>query len=212
MRTARILGMLTVWSMPLAAQPQPDLSAVTGGMQKRYASMENASARFTQEVRFGFSKIRQEFKGTLKMKKPSRFRIESEHQVLVTDGSTVWAYSPVNKQVVVDHYKENQNSISPDRFLVSIPETYYATVLGTEPGTNMRLVNLKLVPKDDASFIRSVKLTVEEGTWIVKRISVEDINETTTTYTIEELTFNGKIADEAFVFTPPSGTDIVDLR
>ncbi len=212
MRIARILGVAVAWLMPLAAQPQPELRTVTEGMQKRYAVMENAVARFTQEVRFGFSKIRQEFKGTLTMKKPNRFRIDSEHQVLVTDGSTVWAYSPVNKQVVVDHYKENHNTISPDRFLVSIPQNYYATVLGTEPGGKARLVTLKLVPKDDTSFIRSVKLTVEEGAWIVKRIAVDDINETTTTYTIEELTFNSTIDDKAFVFTPPPGTDIVDLR
>jgi outer membrane lipoprotein-sorting protein len=146
------------------------------------------------------------------MKKPNRFRIESEHQVLVTDGSTVWAYSPVNKQVVVDHYKENRNSISPERFLVSIPENYYATILGTESAGKGRLVTLKLVPKDDASFVRSVKLAVEEGTWQVKRIAVEDINESTTTYTIEELTFNSSIDDKDFVFVPSPGTDIVDLR
>ncbi|MEX2117573.1 MAG: outer membrane lipoprotein chaperone LolA [Bacteroidota bacterium] len=212
MRIARVFGLAILWLTPMAAQPQPELSIVTVGMQKRYAEMQNAVARFTQEVRFGFSNIRQEFKGTLTMKKPTRFRIESEHQVLVTDGSTVWAYSPVNKQVVVDHYKENRNTISPDRFLVSIPDTYYATVLGTEPGGKARLVTLKLVPKDDTSFIRSVKLTVEEGVWIVKRITVEDINETTTTYTIEEITFNSTIDDKAFVFTPPPGTDIVDLR
>jgi len=212
MKIARILGLVAVWLMPAAAQPQPELSAVTGGMQKRYATMENAVARFTQEVRFGFSSIRQDFKGTLTMKKPNRFRIESEHQTLVTDGSTVWAYSPVNNQVVVDYYKENRNTISPDRFLVSIPDNYYATVLGTEQGQKTRLVTLKLVPKDDTSFIRSVKLTVEEGVWIVKRIAVDDINETTTTYTIEEITFNSAIDDKAFVFTPPPGTDIVDLR
>ncbi len=210
MREGRILGLLGLWWLPLVAQPQ--LSTITDGMQMRYASMENAAARFTQEVRFGFSNIRQEFKGTLKMKKPNRFRIESEHQVLVTDGSTVWAYSPVNKQVVVDHYKENRNTISPDRFLVSIPENYYAAVLGTEQAGNTRLVTLKLVPKDDASFVRSVKLTIEEGVWIVKRISVEDVNETTTTYTIEELTFNSTVDEKTFVFTPPPGTDIVDLR
>lgn len=198
--------------LPLASQAQPDLKTVTEGMQKRFAAMETAVARFTQEVRFGFSSIRQEFKGTLTMKKPNRFRIESEHQVLVTDGATVWAYSPVNKQVVVDHYKENRNSISPERFLVNIPENYYATILGTESAGKGRLVTLKLVPKDDASFVRSVKLVVEEGAWQVKRIAVEDINESTTTYTIEELTFNGSIDETVFAFAPPPGTDIVDLR
>ncbi|MEX1140374.1 MAG: outer membrane lipoprotein chaperone LolA [Bacteroidota bacterium] len=212
MRSIWIFGLMGLWLLPAASQSQPDLATVTGGMQKRFAAMENTVARFTQEVRFGFSSIRQEFKGTLTMKKPNRFRIESEHQVLVTDGSTVWAYSPVNKQVVVDHYKENRNTISPDRFLVGIPENYYATILGTESVGKARLVTLKLVPKDDASFIRSVKLVVEAGTWLVKRIEVEDINESTTTYTIEELTFNSTIDDKVFAFAPPPGTDIVDLR
>lgn len=212
MRPVWVMILTALWQFSAVSQTQPDLKTVTEGMQKRFAAMESAVARFTQDVRFGFSSIRQEFKGTLKMKKPNRFRIESEHQVLVTDGSTVWAYSPVNKQVVVDHYKENRNSISPERFLVSIPENYYATILGTESAGKGRLVTLKLVPKDDASFVRSVKLAVEEGTWQVKRIAVEDINESTTTYTIEELTFNSSIDDKVFVFVPPPGTDIVDLR
>lgn len=212
MRPVWVMILTSLWQFSAVTQAQPDLKTVTEGMQKRFAAMESAVARFTQDVRFGFSSIRQEFKGTLTMKKPNRFRIESEHQVLVTDGSTVWAYSPVNKQVVVDHYKENRNSISPERFLVSIPENYYATILGTESAGKGRLVTLKLVPKDDASFVRSVKLAVEEGTWQVKSIAVEDINESTTTYTIEELTFNSPIDDKVFAFAPPPGTDIVDLR
>jgi chaperone LolA len=190
----------------------PDLASVTAGMQKRYASMENVSARFTQEVRFGFSNIRQEFTGTLRMKKPNKIRIESESQTLVTDGATVWAYSPVNKQVVIDHYKENKNSITPDRFLGSIPDNFYATVLGTETGSGGRQVVLKLVPKDDASFIRAVRLYVEEGVWTVRRIAVEDVNETTTNYTIEDLQLNTPLDGTTFVFMPPPGTDIVDLR
>lgn len=212
MRSA-VMAVLLLGCFAVESRAQnPDLATVTAGMQKRYAAMGNVSAKFIQEVRFGFSNIRQEFKGTLLMRKPNRFRIESENQVLVTDGSTVWAYSPANKQVVVDRYKENKNSITPERFLGTIPENYYATILGTEAGKAGRLITLKLVPKDDASFIRAVRLVVEDGTWTVRRISIEDVNETTTEYIIEDLNLDAPIDEASFTFLPPPGTDIVDLR
>lgn len=196
---------------PLPAQT-PALPEVMDGMQKRYAAMENVVAGFTQRVHFGFSNIKQEFTGRLTFQKPNKLRIESEHQTLVTDGSTVWAYSPVNKQVVIDHYKENRNTITPDRFLVNLPENYYATVLGKEGADPAGKVILKLVPKDDSSFIRSVKMWVENRTWVVQTIEITDVNETTTAYAIKDLSLNTSVDQDTFSFSPPPGTDIVDLR
>jgi outer membrane lipoprotein carrier protein len=214
MMTAVLLGVFMRAAMFAAGSElqDPTLANVTAGMKKRFDSMENAVATFTQEVRFGFSNIRQEFSGTLTMKKPNKYRIESEHQTLVTDGQTVWAYSPVNKQVVIDRYKENRNTISPEQFLINLPETYYAAVLGTEKSDRQTVAVLKLVPKDDASFIRSVKLWVESASWMVRKIQIEDVNETVTTYSIRELTLNASVGDALFQFSPPQGTDVVDLR
>jgi len=196
----------------LQTQQQPSIAEVTERMERRYQMIDNVTARFTQDVKFGFSQIEQNFTGTLIMKKPNKYRLESEHQTLVTDGRTVWAYSPVNKQVVIDTYKENQNSISPDQFLLNLPANYYATILGTEPGPPARKVLLKLVPKDDRSFIKSVKLWVDEQSWVVRKILIADVNETETTYTIENLKLNTPINDTTFTFSPPPGTEVVDLR
>src|SRR5574341_535043 len=112
------------------------------------------------------------------MKKPKKYRIESEHQTIVTDGTTVWAYSPVNNQVVVDRYKEGGNVISPDQFLLNLPENYTSTILGREKSKEGAQLTLKLVPKDDRSFVRWVKLWVDEDTWVVRKISVIDLNDT----------------------------------
>ncbi len=185
---------------------------VTDRMQKRYDKIESATASFTQKVKFGFSQIEQQFSGTIAMKKPSKYRIESEHQTIVTDGSSVWAYSPVNNQVVIDRYKENQNSVSPERFLINLPSNYYVTMLGREREKDIALIVLKLVPKDDRSFVKTVKVWVENATWIVHRISILDANETETTYHLSNFQINTKINDSRFAFTPPAGTEIVDLR
>lgn len=193
-----------------AQEVAPAIDVVTKGMRQRYEAIDNIVARFTQQVKMGFSKLEQKFSGTLTMKKPNRYRLEAEHQTLVTDGFTVWAYSPSSKQLLIDRYKENQNSISPEQFLVNLPSNYYASVLGTEE--NGALVILKLVPKDDRSFIKSVKLWVENGSWIVRKIQIVDVNDSENVYTISELKVNSDVKDASFTFTPPPGTDVVDLR
>ena len=191
---------------------QLSMNQVTENMQRRYEMIDNVVAGFSQQVKLGFSNIEQRFIGTLTMKKPKMYRVESEHQTLVTDGLTVWAYSPANKQVVIDKYKEKQNSISPDQFLLNLPSEYYSTLLGRESEGTRSLLTVKLVPKDDRSFIRSVKLWVVEGTWDVRRIVIVDVNETETTYVIERLSLNTTINDTVFSFSPPPATEIVDLR
>ncbi|HLE33663.1 MAG TPA: outer membrane lipoprotein chaperone LolA [Bacteroidota bacterium] len=195
-----------------AAAQQISMSELTSNMQRRYETIENVVAKFAQQVKFGFSNIEQRFTGTLIMKKPRMYRIESEHQTLVTDGTTVWAYSPVNKQVVIDKYKEKQNSISPDLFLLNLPSDYYSTLLGKETEAEKSLLTVKLVPKDDRSFIKSVKLWIVDGTWDVRKILIVDVNETETLYVIDRLSQNTAINDSLFSFSPPPGTEIVDLR
>jgi outer membrane lipoprotein carrier protein len=198
---------LVPWS-----QPGVTVKEITENMQRRYEMVNDASAEFTQHVKFGFSKIEQTFAGTLQMKKPNKYRIESEYQTLVTDGKTVWAYSPVNHQVLVDRFKENQNSISLEKFLLNIPSSYYASLLGRETSGDVRLFVLKLVPKDDRSFIKSVKVWVDDGRWVVHKVSILDVNETETTYTITNVKLNSQLSDTTFSFVPPPETEVVDLR
>ena len=193
-------------------QPELSVADVTDRIQRRYEMIDDATAQFTQYVKFGFSNIEQTFAGTLSMKKPNKYRIESEHQTLVTDGATVWAYSPVNNQVVVDKYKENRNSISPEQFVLNLPADYYTTVLASEKGKEGVLITLKLVPKDDRSFVRSVKVWVEDGNWTIRKVSIIDVNDTETTYTIKDLKLNTNVKDKLFTFNPPDGTEVVDLR
>ncbi len=195
-----------------ALAQQLDVRDVTEKIQRRYETIEDATARFSQQVKFGYSKIEQNFSGTLVMKKPNRYRIESEHQTLVTDGTTVWSYSPMNKQVIVDRYKENQNSLSPEHFLLNLPSNYYSSILGKESADGSSLVLLRLLPKDDQSFVKSMKVWVEEGTWVVRKVELVDVNDTQTVYTVQDVKLNTSVKESAFVFSPPSGTEIVDLR
>jgi outer membrane lipoprotein carrier protein len=185
---------------------------VTQQMQNRYAMIDDATASFSKHVKLGFSDIEQTYTGTIMIKKPSKLRMEAENETIVTDGVTVWLYSPVNNQVIIDKYKENQNSISPENFLLNLPQNYYATLLAIGKDNNGPTATVKLVPKDDRSFVKSVKIVVDQGTWNVRTISILDVNDTETAYTIKDLKLNTNLSDKTFVYTPPPGVEVVDLR
>ena len=185
---------------------------VTEKMREAFAEVSTLRASFIQTVKFGFTNIEQTFEGRLVLKKPKKYRIESEHQTVVTDGTTVWLYSPVNRQLVVDHFKENANSVSPENFLTTLPSTYYVSLLAREETTGRPLLVLRMVPKDDRSFIQSVKLWIDEKKWEVRKIQVVDANETETTYLLKDVETNVRLDDGLFHFSPPEGTEIVDLR
>ena len=213
MKTMLMLGLIFLGAMEIMAQ-EKELSVqyVTENLQRRYEMIDDATAQFEQHVRFGFSNIEQTFRGTLMMKKPNHYRIESEHQTIVTDGVTVWAYSTANNQVIIDKYKENSNSLSPEKFMLNIPANYYASVLGSEKFSEGTVILLKLVPKDDRSFVKSVKLSVEEHGWLVRKIIILDVNETETTYTVKDIKLNTSIKEKTFAFETPEGAEVVDLR
>jgi chaperone LolA len=214
MRTIFLIGLVSVLAGAAVTGQEKELTVkdVTDHIQQRYEMIDDATVQFEQVVKFGYSNIEQTFNGTLTMKKPNRYRIESEHQTIVTNGATVWAYSIANNQVIIDKYKENQNSVAPEQFMLNLPANYYTSLLGKEKNKNDELVMLKLIPKDDRSFVKSVKIWVEERNWMVRRIVILDVNETETAYTIKDIKLNTNVKEKIFTFIPPAGAEVVDLR
>jgi outer membrane lipoprotein-sorting protein len=96
--------------------------------------------------------------------------------------------------------------------MLNLPVNYYTSFLGSEKSVAGLLYLLKLVPKDDRSFIKSVKISVEDHNWIVRKILILDVNETETTYTVKDIKLNTNIKDKTFIFETPTGAEVVDLR
>jgi outer membrane lipoprotein carrier protein len=181
-------------------------------VREKYDKIIDATIAFTQKAKFSLSKAEYDSKGMLYMKKPNHYRIESDERTFVTDGKTVWSYSPANKQVLIDTYKEDERSFSPERFLLSAPKDFYAAILGKEKLQGRSVIVLKLTPKDDSSPTKSLKLWVDDSQWTLWKAEVIDRNENLTTYTVTEIRLNVSLADSTFNFIAPPGVEVVDLR
>ena len=201
-----IIVLLAVLTHGALSQTVPP-TEVLENVQKRYTSLTDAAAKFSQKVSFKYAKIEQSFTGSVKMKKGNRYRIESQQQTLVTDGKTVWLYTPASKQVLIDSYKNDPSTFSPDRMLLGLPKNFQATLLNEDASAAGATYVLKLAPKtntESTKLFKSMKVWVAEKDWSIRKIEYIDLNETTTMYTLSALQFDSGVSDDAFRFAVPA--------
>jgi outer membrane lipoprotein carrier protein len=181
-------------------------------LRKKYASIDDAVVKFEQTVKYGVSKFEQSFSGTFYFKKKNKYRIETDQQIVVTDGVTSWLYSKVNNQVIIDKYREDKDISSPEKFLLSISDEYIPVILRTERNDGKKVYILKLTPRDENSSIESAKIWIVEGDLQITRVEITDISGTVTIYSVKSIKINSGVEDSIFKFSIPSGVKVVDLR
>jgi outer membrane lipoprotein carrier protein len=181
-------------------------------LRKKYTSIDDAVVKFEQTVKYGVSKFEQSFSGTFYFKKKNKYRIETDQQIVVTDGVTSWLYSKVNNQVIIDKYREDKDTSSPEKFLLSISDEYIPVILRTERNEGKKVYILKLTPRDENSSIESAKIWIVEGDLQITRVEITDISGTVTTYSVKSIKINSGVEDSIFKFSIPSGVKVVDLR
>ncbi len=193
------------------ASGTPTASEIVKNMQRNYDETNDAVVHFTQTVFLPFSKLSKTIKGTLYLKKGNKYKIETDDNVIVTDGKTTWTYMPASKQVVIDNYRDDKNTINPDKFLLNVPSDYYVVLLTAKQTDQDTTYTLRLTPKSDNSFVRSIKIVVT-GSWTVSSAELSDMNDNQYTYKVDDLKINPGLADSEFKFSPPKDAQVVDLR
>jgi outer membrane lipoprotein carrier protein len=202
---------LVVFLANSAIFSQDDITAqdVIQNVQKAYNDISDAKASFSQTVKFGKQKA-QNSSGTLYIKKEKKYRIETGSQTIVTDGSTSWSYTPGKKQVVIDYYKETGNTFSPNKYLFQYPENFYSDLTGTEKISGNDVYVLTLKPRE-SGYVKSAKLWVGKDDWMIKKIYIVT-DESTSTYSVKNIQTNIGLSSSKFTFSPPEGTEVIDMR
>jgi outer membrane lipoprotein carrier protein len=185
---------------------------IVQNVQRTYQGIDNAVITYEQVIEFPLTRAQQTFQGIVYMKRPGYYRIESEQQTVVTDGSTIWSYNPFTDQVIIDLYKEDEQIFTPDRFLLNIPDDFYVTVGERETVAGTPLILLRLVPKDDHQYVRSMRLWVDDTKWIVRVAEIIDLNDNKTTYHVRDIQMNTGLDMSLFTYQPPENIEIIDLR
>jgi outer membrane lipoprotein carrier protein len=194
----------------------PSLNDVVDKVRETCTHAQDLSALFEQITTI--RSLNQEMKasGTLLLKRPRKMRWEyqkPEQRLFVTDGKTLWAYSPTDKQVVVQEVGEAFASRLPISILAGdcqlrrdfdIKEVENAATRGS--GSFMIL---DLRPKQPEAGITRMLLEVNLKSYMIERITVFDPSGNTSVYKLSDLKLNSGLNDQQFTFTPPAGVTLV---
>lgn len=208
----RTLCAILLASANVASAQAETAQEVLERIRKRYDTIKDAELKFSQHTTYEMSKLQQHLSGTLFIKKNNKYRVEFADRLVVTDGVTVWSYNPAQKQVLIDHFKLDPNVVTPEKLLTTAPTDYYASIIGTENVGTIRTRVVKLVPKDDNAAVRSMKLWVDEASWLIRKVELADVGGKQTVYTVQDIRVNVGIPDSRFTYQIPEGVEAVDLR
>ena len=196
--------------LPASAQTADE---IVGKVRQKYEALKQVCADFTQTFHWKLADETQIIKGQICAKDGIKFRIESQDQLIITDGKTIWTMNKANKQVMVDNSGNNSGD-NPflKSYLKKYTEEYKAELMGTEKTGEVDYYHLKLTAKNEDQFVRQVEFWVESKSFYLTKVQQLDINDNSTAYEVENIKADVVLKDNSFVFSAPEGYEVIDLR
>jgi len=218
MRYAVALLTLLVLVVPASAQTTVTLDDAIRGIEGAYGRMTDLKAEFTQTA---FNKsLNQTIPATGKvyLKKGGKLRweyAEPTPQQIVSDGKTIWIYTPTLNQV----------NTGPAPEALAGPAGSFLSGLGKlRDHFSVRLLNpaqpkdadgnvvLDLTPKQPLPTLQRLILAFDPNGWRLRKAVVYDQFENTVTMQFTNLAINSGLEDKLFAFVPPKGAATVPLK
>jgi outer membrane lipoprotein carrier protein len=208
---------------PAPAPARPSAGTVSlddtlKSLETAYGKINDLKAEFDQTA---FNKsLNQSIpaKGTVYLKKGGKLRwtfADPTPQEIVSDGKTLWVYTPALAQVNVGPAPEALAGPAGSFLagLGKLREHFGVRFLNpAEPRDKDGNVVLDLTPKQPLPTMNRLVLAVDPKAWEVRRAVIYDQFENTVTMVFRKTTMNTGLADTVFTFVPPKGVATVPLR
>jgi len=194
---------------------------VASKVQEVYENVQDYKAHFVQEVTLKTIDKVEKDEGTVLFKKPGKMRWEYKKapdqpvlQLIVTDGETIWFYTPADKQVLVDKVEKAFSSRTAMSFLSGMGKlkeefkVKFAKDKGLVDKTKFFLLDLKQkeLPKD---FPGRLLVAVSKDTYRVDQAIFYDQFGNKTRVTFDQVDINTDLPDSLFAFEIPKGVEII---
>ncbi len=208
-----MLKIMSVLLMSLTLGFAQDVQDIIENVQETYDGIDNLSASFKKIESFQLTGTVNEINGRFYIKNGEKYRFESDDQTIVTDGKDVWTYNALTNQLIIDHLRKNSGALLPRDMLYKYPKEYYSTLLRTEKKTGKDVYVIKLDPQEGVhGFVKSMKIWVDDGSWLVHQIETTDLNGNKSTFKISQIKTRKKLPDSLFSFKATPEMKVVDMR
>jgi chaperone LolA len=198
---------------PAAAGSGPAaLDQLVDRLERTYAAASDLTADFRQTSSITAAGQVQKASGTLAVKRPGKMRweySEPEPRLFVTDGKTFWAYSPEEKQVLVQQV-EGALGATPLAFLMgagNLRKEFQVREVRHAAGGKTALLDLK--PLKPEGTVSRLVLEVDQASSLILQATVFDAVGNTIVLALLNQKLNVGVPDSRFTFVPPPGVTVM---
>ncbi len=205
----------TAWAEAPQTPPAlaSEVSVVVDKVQDRYADVEVLEASFVQLTRSPYYGAAQQ-RGTVVMQRPSKMRwsFADSGKQFVTDGDTMWIYTPEAKQVLRfrDFSAQSSTANSLLQSLHKVGDLFDVQLLPSDlPGGH----SLSMIPKDATAKTQVKSLVLHlDKTLLMNQLVITDPSDSVTHMTFSEVKLGGTVDSSTFSFEIPDGVEVIDTN
>ena len=181
---------------------QSDAEILLKSIQDKFDSINDLSAEITQSVN---GKVN--LKGKVFYKKENNLRFEFKNSLIVSDGETSWNYNKKQNKVIITNYDTEGNKIfSVRQIIYEYPEE---CKLSTYESQGEKVI--QLVPENNSLSFNSVKLFTTNDN-LISKVLIDDPASGLIQVDLSDYQINKNLPDSLFSFSPPEGSQVLDLR
>ena len=198
-------------ALPAGGALAQDVTAVFERLRTVYDALDGVSADFTHTLSSSFWDGEETMRGHIVVV-GDNYRIETDQEVILGLGMETYVYRPDQNQVIISESTEGEAAFTPTTLLVDYAEHYDVVGMDSDMHQGVSHMRLRLVPKDMDSSVKDLTIWLRMGDIMVSRLVVIDTNETRMDFVFDNIIVNPLVEPEAFIFSPPEGVEVIDLR
>ena len=216
------LAAVLVTSLTVAAQQPPQTVAtpdvrppaadVAAALQRKYDSIKDFSASFTQNYEGGVLRRKVSETGTVQVKKPGKMRWDyaaPEKKLVVSDGRTIFMYFPADRQVIRNSVPDQDQATSAVLFLMGKGDIVRDfNVRWADSGADA-VYRLRLDPKTRQAEYDWLEIAADRKTLRIVGLTTADAQGARSSFVFSNFKENTGLADKMFEFTIPRGTEVI---
>lgn len=215
------LNFLTAQSKPaVPAAPSekadPEAKKILDKIRKKYEGYKTLEATFSLTIELPGQKQEVQ-KGTI-AQEDSKFRLDMDQQVIVSDGKTTWVYLKKNNEVQINDAdpKDTENGfLTPKDLLKRYQKGDYLYAIADKSTENGQiLTHIEFKPKDKNAEYAKLRVSIDEKAGSIRSVKAFGKDASRYTFSVSKLTPNKQFAAGHFTFDTKKfpGVKVEDLR
>ncbi len=214
LRTSLRFLILILWlglnQLPIVTAETIQVEELVKQVKKVYLELDDLQMNFKRETKSEVFKEPNIVKGTIYLKHPDRFRLDSEEETIVSGGAVVWTYNKEAQQVVKQNL-QSQEKFNFLSFLSDMQSRYNSAYAGKEAIQNVDCHKVELTPQEKGRDFEKLILWVDGKTHLIRKMETNDLQGNQTIFWFTRIEINPQLRPSLFEFHLPPKVELIDL-